>query len=79
MPGSNIYGRLASNSMKQIPTSRITDLTLGHLSPEESLKVLEEIEKSEELSAEFELVVDLINFFQHHRAETPPDIPSPLC
>ena len=42
--------------MRQIPTSRITDLALGHLSPEASLKLLEEIEKSDELSEQFELM-----------------------
>jgi len=48
--------------MKRIPASKITDLILGQLSPNESLKVLEEIEKSEELPAELELVLDPINF-----------------
>lgn len=57
------------HSMKQIPTSRITALTLGHLSSGESLRVLEEIEKSEGLSAELELNVDLINFFEQQKAE----------
>ena len=55
--GHNSYGSNASNSMRQIPTSRITDLVLGHLSPEESLRVLEEIQKSGELSEELAWLV----------------------
>ena len=51
--------------MKPIPTSKLADLAQGHLSPEESLKGLEDIEKSEELSEELEVVVELINFVQH--------------
>ncbi len=54
----NSYGSNGSNSMKQFPTSKITDFALGHLSPEDNLRLLEEIEKSEEFSKELELVVD---------------------
>ncbi len=54
--------------MISIPTSKITDLALGHLSPEESLRLLEEIERSEELSEELQLIVDIINIFQSQKA-----------
>ncbi len=57
--------------MKRIPTSKLTDLALGHLSPEESLKLLEEIEKSEELSERFELIVQLVNLSQTDKPTSP--------
>ena len=43
-------------------TSSISDLALGKLSPEESLKVLEEVEKNPQASMELELAADLLNF-----------------
>ena len=48
--------------MMCIPSSKLTGMELGHLSPEESLKLLNEIEKSEELSQELELVVEITSF-----------------
>jgi len=64
--------------MKQIPTSKITDLALGHLSSGESLKVLEEIEKSEEPSDELALVPNIINFFKRQNAGILAKKPWPL-
>ncbi len=52
--------------MNPILTSKITDFALGNLSPQESLKVLEEIEKSEDLSEVLDLVADTMNCFQVH-------------
>lgn len=48
--------------------SRISDLALSQLSPEESLRILEEIEKSGEMAAELELIIDIINIFQSQKA-----------
>ena len=42
--------------------SSISDLALGILSPEESLKILEEVEKNPQASMELELATDLLNF-----------------
>ena len=50
--------------MNGILTSKIIEFALGHLSPEESVKLLEEIEKSDEQSEKLELIVDIVNFFQ---------------
>ncbi len=58
-------------SMKHVPISRLIDFALGHLPPEESLKLLEEIEKSEELSERFDLVVELVNLFQGDKPTSP--------
>lgn len=58
--------------MKRIPTSTLTDLALGHLSPEESLKLLEEIGTSEGLSVELEFIVDIMNLFQSQKAANTP-------
>lgn len=46
----------------RIDRARITDLVLGKLSPEEALKVLEEVESSPEASREMELAVEVLNF-----------------
>lgn len=46
--------------MNGIPPSKITNLALGHLSPEDSLRLLEEIEKSVGSSERFELIEEEI-------------------
>ncbi|MFQ5797915.1 MAG: tol-pal system YbgF family protein [Bacteroidota bacterium] len=47
---------------KERNTSSIRDLALGKLSPEESLKVLEKLERNPEASEELDVVADLMNF-----------------
>ncbi len=47
---------------KEQNMSSIRDLALGKLSPEESLKVLEELERNPEASEELDVVADLMNF-----------------
>ena len=54
---------------KRIDSSRITDLVLGKLPPEEALKVLDEVERNPEASREVELAVQMLNFARGEGAE----------
>jgi tetratricopeptide (TPR) repeat protein len=47
----------------------LSDLALGKLSPEESLRLMEELEHDPEGSEELDFHVDLINFVAEHGAE----------
>ena len=59
-------------AMKQesIPLFALSDLVLGHLSPEDSLKLLDEIEKDPRASADLEFVIGLLNFAKHNPVPT---------
>ena len=54
---------------KKIDRNKIVDLTLGNLSPEESLKLLEEIETDPDASHDLELANAVLNFVQVHGKE----------
>jgi len=54
---------------KRIPRESISDLVLGKLSPEESLKLLEEIERDPSASEELELVTGMLRFAVVHGKE----------
>jgi hypothetical protein len=45
-----------------IPLSDLSDFALGHLSPEDSLAMLDRIENDPQASADLEFVIDLLNF-----------------
>ena len=59
-------------AMKQesIPLFALSDLVLGHLSPEDSLKLLDEIEKDPRASADLEFVIGLLNFARQNPVPT---------
>jgi tetratricopeptide (TPR) repeat protein len=46
---------------KRIPVSRIVDLARGELSPEESLKLLQEIEQDERASRDLDIVASMVD------------------
>ncbi len=54
----------------KIARQSITDLTLGKLSPEESLKLLEAIEQDPSASQELEFASEMLNFTRAHGKET---------
>jgi tetratricopeptide (TPR) repeat protein len=54
---------------KNTDRNRIVDLALGKLSPEESLKLLEEIETDPDASRELELANTVLNFVHLHGEE----------
>jgi len=54
---------------KRIPRESISDLVLGKLSPEESLKLLGEIERDPSASEELELVTGMLRFAAVHGRE----------
>lgn len=45
-----------------ITLSELSDFALGHLPPEESLELLDRIEKDPQASADLDFVIGLLNF-----------------
>ena len=45
-----------------IPLYDISDLVLGHLSPERSLELIGQIENDPQASSDLEFLIDLMNF-----------------
>jgi hypothetical protein len=44
----------------------LLDFALGRLTPDESIKVLDEVEKDPQLSHDLDLVIKLLEFFRKH-------------
>lgn len=53
-----------------VPLSDITDFALGHLSPEDSLALLDRIEQDPEASSDLEFVISLLNFARRNPLPT---------
>lgn len=53
-----------------VPLSDITDFALGHLSPEDSLALLDRIEQDPEASSDLEFVIGLLNFARRNPLPT---------
>jgi len=51
-----------------IPLSTLADFVLGHLSPEDSLDLIDRIERDPQASAGLNFLIDLLNFAQHNPA-----------
>jgi hypothetical protein len=53
--------------MKRRPdTSTLVDLALGNLSPGESLRIMEELERDEERSELLDLIIGIRNWLSRH-------------
>ena len=51
---------------KRSDTSRLVDLALGHLSPEECLLIMEELERDEEKSELLDVVLGIRDWLSRH-------------
>jgi len=54
--------------VSSIPLSTLADFVLGHLSPEDSLDLLDRIENEPQASADLDFLIDLLKFAQHNPA-----------
>ncbi len=77
---AEVVGGILTHSLSLLADAghMLTDFASGQLSPDDGLKVLEEIEKSEEPSEELALVPNIINFFKRQNAGILAKKPWPL-